>query len=644
MANLAPPKARRGLPLTPGIVVGSVIRVTEGPTQDDHKEWPDDVESVPIPFWDTGVFLTELAQSNQLPAKLDLTEDDKHALQTNPEALFAKARANAPAVLEEGTFRGTQLALTKIYQQIEKSYESFMDAANFEPSMPHPLTLTEKRELFGFTDPATDGYPPHLNLASNKAYAEMNPGKMQSSQLGQGDLFSKMRLAQLTALLPQLVPKTFIAQTVTKAMQLDAQLKLGKMGRPDEGETLADVEAYNKAQRARSGGFFSRNDIFNLPNIGDIEDWYTDRRFAQQFFTGPNPTTIEPASDIWIQHFIENATNSDADQRMKKKIQDLSANDRDALYMQDYSYFRKAAGMGPSDVFTCEFEEQYKSGLGNKTKTSHRYGVASVCLFHLPEDGMLTPLAIVLDWRGSADKSITIYNKELSLSQQREDWPWRYAKTCVQSADWIRHEVTVHLTNTHFMEEATIVGAQRAFEDTHPVLRLLYPHWQKTLSINAGARASLVPNIIVDLIGFTPEQAKTFIMSEYSNFDFRGRYVPDDLKRRGFDPEHRNEKKYLNYAYARCIYSMWFKIRTFVEEMLALHYGTGAAADEAVKQDQSIAYWCKEMQASGGPGDSGGAGIATFPTITTFEGLVDACTMCIHLASPQHTAVNYLQV
>jgi len=33
----------------------------------------------------------------------------------------------------------------------------------------------------------------------------------------------------------------------------------------------------------------------------------------------------------------------------------------------------------------------------------------------------------------------------------------------------------------------------------------------------------------------------------------------------------------------------------------------------------------------------------SFPTIETRDQLVDAITMCIHIASPQHTAVNYLQ-
>ncbi|KAK4626805.1 Seed linoleate 13S-lipoxygenase-1 [Fulvia fulva] len=635
MANLAVP---RGLLLNADEVVGGGAKHKEG---SNGSQWPMDPEHFSLPLWDTAVLLGELGNNTALPTATDILDEDYDTLMSNPEVLVERAQKHAPPQLEEGTYRGTQLALTKIYQLIEKSYESFMDAANFEPSMPRPLSLQAKRRLFGFTDPVTDGYPPHLNLASNRAYVKEHPevdegtAPLQRPTLKPTDLHSAMRLAQLSVLLPHAVPKTFVEQTAAKAKQEKVELAFGPMGRPDQGEKLADVENYNKAMRKRTAG----NDIFDLPNIGDLEDWYSDHRFAQQFFTGPNPTTIERASDAWIQLFVENATQALEDQKMKQKIQEIVRSDRDSLYMQDYSYFRAFAGMRASDEISCEFDETFIDGNEKTTRTSKRCGVAAVCLFHLPKDAKLQPLAIIPDWRGNAADSVFIYNKELAVSEQKTDWPWRYAKTCVQSSDWLRHEVVVHLTNTHLIEEAVIVGAQRSFEDAHPVFQLLYPHWQKTLTINAGARTSLVPNIIIDLIGLTKDQALKFIMAEYSRFDFTGRYVPADLKSRGFDPEERHEPRYKNYAYARCIHSMWFKIRSWVEEMLSLHY----TSDESVAADSCIQFWCREMRAPGGEGDTGGAGLTSFPTITTLDGLIDAVTMCIHLASPQHTAVNYLQ-
>ena len=201
------------------------------------------------------------------------------------------------------------------------------------------------------------------------------------------------------------------------------------------------------------------------------------------------------------------------------------------------------------------------------------------------------------------------------------------------------HNVTVHLTRTHIVEEATIVAAQQSFENDHVVFRLLYPHWQKTLSLNAAARDTLIPHVIVPLLGVPNDKAYKFIRSEYERFNFQDSYVPRDLERRGFPTSKINDRKYHNYAYARCIHSMWYKIRNFVKEMLSLNY-SGPNADTAVKEDQQVQAWSKLIRA---PAKERGAGMPSFPVIETLDQLTDAITMCIHIASPQHTAVNYLQ-
>jgi hypothetical protein len=206
----------------------------------------------------------------------------------------------------------------------------------------------------------------------------------------------------------------------------------------------------------------------------------------------------------------------------------------------------------------------------------------------------------------------------------------------VQCSDWLRHEVTVHLTNTHLIEEAIIVASHRQLDPNHPVMKLLYPHWQKTLALNAAARNTLVPHVIVDLIGFEADEASSFIRHAYKDFDFKKRYIPTDLSHRGFPPEQLDRPKYHNYAYARCIHSMWHKIRSYVQDMLALDY-PGPGADQDILRDEYIQAWSAEMRSPSG------ADLPSFPTISTFEELVDCVTMCIHIASPQHTAVNYLQ-
>lgn len=220
------------------------------------------------------------------------------------------------------------------------------------------------------------------------------------------------------------------------------------------------------------------------------------------------------------------------------------------------------------------------------------------------------------------------------------------------TSDWIRHNIAVHLCRTHLVEEAVIVAAHRTLPPDHDVFQLLYPHWQKTLSLNAAARASLVPLVIAQLVGVDKDHLYAYLRDEYRTFDFRGSYVPEDLRRRGFPPERLGEHRYHNYAWARCIHSMWHKIRRYVAAVLALRY-RGADADAQVRADEYVQEWSREMrrpsstspeqQDGGDGGGGGGADMASFPEIGTLDELVDAVTMCIHVASPQHTSVNYLQ-
>jgi len=99
----------------------------------------------------------------------------------------------------------------------------------------------------------------------------------------------------------------------------------------------------------------------------------------------------------------------------------------------------------------------------------------------LSTEGDLHPLAIVLDYTVSIEKSVVIFNQRLKSSDptesEKEDWPWRYAKMCNQVSDWVRHEMAIHLNDCHFIEEATIVAAYRSFPSNHVVYNLLEPHW-----------------------------------------------------------------------------------------------------------------------------------------------------------------------
>ena len=536
-------------------------------------------------------------------------------------------------------------------------HSSYFDTANFEPSAPQPLILKKKQSLYTWQLPKSPAdYPPHLAVIPIDVRSPLFPGEtllkgifwwsvgwvipknvmdiinriLPGSDVAPIDaIFNTMRLMDTAVLLGQVFPEEIIDWVNFS---------------PDQGPSLASITERNATLVKEKRG------IYTVENIGSahVEDWFTDAIFAQQHLTGPNPCTLELANDNWVSQFRREA------EKQKKTgilqvIDEARAKPSPELYIQDYSYFRKAIKIPDSQTMSSRPQEGAKGKGAAHTDSSDkiRFAVASVCLFHLePTTGRLHPLAIIIDYKGTIEDSVVIFNQRLRESDdnfnQAEDWPWRYAKTCVQVSDWTRHEVTVHLVHTHFIEEAVIVAANRSFEAHHPVYKLLSPHWIKTLSLNAAARTTLVPDVVIKLSGMTTEQLMLFMQDAYSTFDWQESYIPTDLERRGFPVAEINDPKFDNCGYAKNMHVIWQILQTFVGDYLD---ASGFTSDAAVAQDQWIAGWCMEMTSINPKNGKyyPGASIKNFPSIKTRKQLIDAVTMCIHIASPQHTAVNYLQ-
>jgi len=558
---------------------------------------PGKVKDAPLPSYDPGVFDNELLQLKLYPT---LDPDDPTNVR-EPEGN-----------IHEGTYMGTQVALTQAYSRIEQTFGSLFDVLGIEPTLPRYIGLEEQRKLYNFTpypnnaDGTPADYPPHLqHVPPDQDYSPFS-------------VFNAIGLLETQVILQKITPDEDGIIGRTKEWLLEKARAAAFGGDPEKGVTIQDVVDYNKYNRKYG------TDINGGGNIGLLDDWYGDRRFADQQFTGTNPTTITRASQQWIADFTQAAEAGG----YAKWVTALAKADPASLLVQDGSYFRKAFGVADPEAT-----------LSNKNPGSeHNWTVGAVTLFQLHNDGKLHPIAICIDHKGSMDKSVTIFNKRLSpadsTSGEKEDWPWRYAKTCAQVTDWMRHEMIVHLCLSHLVEEAIIVATNRTIPMEHPIYRILHPHWYKTLSLNAAARATLVPQVIVDLVGVSPAQAYSFIRDGYDTYDFVGSYIPNDLERRGFPNTQQGlqkDAKYKNYPYAKNVLALWTTLRTYVDSMIRLSY----ANDAAVAADRYLAAWTREVR-------TGGA-MPSFPDIKTVDSLVDAITMCIHIATSFHSAVNYLQ-
>jgi Lipoxygenase len=319
-------------------------------------------------------------------------------------------------------------------------------------------SLKAKRELYQWS---TQGnYPPHLRFIPTQ------------DQVDKFDIFDEERF---NAVQPQKIKE-------------EIGRFFGAFAGLDKKVTMAHIEDQYRALHA-AAQHTELGSVYTAKNVGLRSDWHTDAVFAQQYLTGVNPTGLKRASQDWIDAFTQAAGDQGNDE-----ARELLGKPHVSFYVVDNSDYRYILGL-PTDqpLINARLE-------GNVAAGQPAHGCASVTLFTLSKTGKLHPVAICLDYLGSMSKSVTVFNKRLNHKAQgvdeASDWPWRYAKMCSSVSDWSRHELVVHLTETHLVEEAIIVAAQRSFPDSHIICQLLRPHWFKTLSLNFLARLTLVPVFI----------------------------------------------------------------------------------------------------------------------------------------------------
>ena len=144
---------------------------------------------------------------------------------------------------------------------------------NFEPSLPQERDVKDRYALYNWVlpDPAAPlSYPPCLDMIPPEVRGSQAPGRNQ--------LFNNMRLLDTANIVGQILPEkiTFFIHDY------------------HQETTFRGIEDRELANRR------SKADIYTEDNIGCRKDWYSDAVFAQQSFTGANPTTITQASATWI--------------------------------------------------------------------------------------------------------------------------------------------------------------------------------------------------------------------------------------------------------------------------------------------------------------------------------------------------------
>ncbi|KAE8676593.1 Lipoxygenase 2 [Hibiscus syriacus] len=249
-------------------------------------------------------------------------------------------------------------------------------------------------------------------------------------------------------------------------------------------------------------------------------------------------------------------------------------------------------------------------------------------MFFLNPDETLKPIAIELT-RPPMDGKPQWKEVYTSCLHSTGDWLWKLAKTQVLSQDSI------------YRYEPYVIATNRGLSVMHPIYRLLHPHLQYTMEINALARESLVSadGLIEKIMTFGKYYLEVGSIFYDQHWQFDQKSLPADLISRGMAVEDPNAPQGLrltikDYPYASDGLLLWDALKQWVTEYVNHYY----PKPSMVEADQEIQSWWTEIRTIG-HGDKKDEQWWPVPP----NDLIDILMTIIWVASGQHAAVNFGQ-
>jgi len=371
-------------------------------------------------------------------------------------------------------------------------------------------------------------------------------------------------------------------------------------------ETLGRAKQVMDSRRPdSSSGYLELYTLLDLPWFGRAtQGALDDDTFAWLRVAGPNPLVIEGVAAVDAGFPVTEAHYSEAMRDVEDSL--ARAGKEGRLYLADYALLAgMEGGVAPYPKFTA----------------------APKALFALPRGKgarRLKPVAIQCGQDA----------REFEIFTPADGEGWRKAKFIVQSADGNHHEIVSHLGRTHLLLGPFVMCTHRQLDGSHPVSRLLLPHFEGTLSINDSARTGMLGKggAVDRSLAATIEATLTVAGAVFATPYFNHGMLPGWLsERRLLSPD-------LEYPYRDDGLLVWGVIERWVDSYVRLHYAT----DDAVAADGAVARWAAEVAAHDG-GRIAAFGEDGAGRIRSIAYLVKALTMIIFTASAQHAVVNFGQ-
>ncbi|KAI8484283.1 hypothetical protein Bbelb_117630 [Branchiostoma belcheri] len=303
--------------------------------------------------------------------------------------------------------------------------------------------------------------------------------------------------------------------------------------------------------------------------------WQMDETFGAQRLRGVNPTSIKLCQKIpekfgVTADMLEPVLGLTLGEALEKK----------RLYIVDHSHMGISAFMNQGRPMCAP------------------YG-----LFFVNNKDDLVPVAIQL-YPNEGGKQHPVF------LPTDPPYTWLYAKMWFNCADGNYHQAVPHLGCTHLLIEACALAAKTTLSRSHPIQRLLEPHFFKLMAIN---------------------RLKTWRM------DVDGT-LPKDLEERGVD----DVKALPKYYYRDDAMPTYNAIKEYVTGVVKIFYGN-AGKSTKLDEDYEIQAFAEALVSTEG-GKTAIKGVPGDGHFSTTDQLIQTLTSIIFTSSVQHAAVNFMQL
>lgn len=278
-------------------------------------------------------------------------------------------------------------------------------------------------------------------------------------------------------------------------------------------------------------------------------------------------------------------------------------------------------------IFICDLEL-----LENIKCKDDRTLCSPIALFYLTKDEQFMPIAIQLFQQKGQENPVFLPSDP--------PYTWLLAKMYYNNSDASYHQSLTHLGYTHLMMEGVVVCTHRNMSPSHPLFRLMAPHFLFLLAINTRGLDKLIsPGGWVDKTMTVGRDGMfALIVKGFKKWrlDLHGSVIKEIESRKVMDTSVLPK-----YPYRDDAVPLYHAIRRYVTKIVKHYYDSA----EKILEDNELQAWRRELVL---PKKEGGVGLNGVPGddvkgVTSVEQIIDLVTAVISTCSIGHASANFSQ-